>query len=272
MSYSGKEPASVGDAGFHRRRNSGTDASEHLIGGFNAVYAQLATGRVQRLWVDAGRRDGRLAQLLDLAASQGVPVERVPREALDQRLPGMRHQGVVARGAVVPMRGEAELLDLIAATAEPPLLLVLDQVQDPHNLGACLRSAVGFGVHAVIVPRDRAARVTPAVRKVASGAAEQVPIVTVTNLARVLSSLRDAGVWVVGTAGDAQQEVWSADLRGPLALVMGGEQKGLRRLTRESCDQLVRIPMAKSVESLNVAAATAVCLFEARRQRTGFAG
>jgi 23S rRNA (guanosine2251-2'-O)-methyltransferase len=255
-----------------RQRESGAEPPEPLIGGLNAVYAELATGRVQRLWVDAERRDGRLAELLELASSQGVPVERVARKVLDQRLPGVRHQGVVAQGAAVPMRSEAELPNLIAETAEPPLLLVLDQVQDPHNLGACLRSAVGFGVQAVIVPRDRAVRVTPVVRKVASGAAERIPLVMVTNLARTLRSLREAGVRVVGAAGDARQEIWSADLGGPLALVMGGEQKGLRRLTRECCDQLVRIPMTGLVESLNVAAATAVCLFEARRQRTGLVG
>jgi len=224
--------------------------------------------RVSVLLVQEGRRDARVEEVLALASRAGVPVRRVARSELDERVPGVSHQGVVAEsGAAAAGLTEQGLPDFLAALGEPPFLLVLDGVQDPHNLGACLRSADAAGVHAVIVPRDRAAPLNGAARKVACGAADAVPLVRVTNLARTLRGLRDAGIWIYGAAGDAPQTLYEADLSGPLALVLGGEGKGLRRLTREHCDGLIAIPMAGSVSSLNVSVAAGICLFEARRQR-----
>lgn len=238
--------------------------------GLHAVLAALRCRPVpvHALWVDAGRKDARIHEVLDAARKAGVPVERVNGPALDRLCPGMRHQGVVAaREAARPVI-EADLPGLLARTGTP-LLLVLDGVTDPHNLGACLRTADGAGVNAVVVPRDRAAGLTPVARKVASGAAENVPFVQVTNLARTLDSLKEAGVWLVGTSDDAPLTLYQADLKGPLALVLGAEGQGMRRLTRERCDLLVRIPMQGIVSSLNVSVAAGVCLFEAVRQRVG---
>jgi 23S rRNA (guanosine2251-2'-O)-methyltransferase len=236
--------------------------------GLHAVLAALRRWpvQVQSLWVDAGRRDARIREILDAARKARVPVERVDGEALDRLCPGERHQGVVAACEAPEPVTEADLPDLVARAGNP-LLLVLDGVTDPHNLGACLRTADAAGVTAVIVPRDRAAGLTPVARKVASGAAESVPFVQVTNLARTLDQLKEAGVWVVGTSDDAPQTLYQADLKGPLALVLGAEGQGMRRLTRERCDLLIHIPMHGAVESLNVSVATGVCLFEAVRQR-----
>ena len=239
--------------------------------GLHAVAALLEhePGRVTRLWVLASRKDARLNRLVDLARKRGVPINESTRVELDSLAEGARHQGVVAAyaGESAPL-GEADLERLLDAVQEgPALVLVLDGVQDPHNLGACLRTSDAAGAHAVVAPRDRAVGLTPAVLKVASGAAESVPFVQVTNLARTLRALKDRGLKVVGAAGEAEQSVFAADLSGPLALVMGGEGGGLRRLTREQCDALVRIPMAGAVESLNVSVAAAVCLYEVVRQR-----
>lgn len=239
--------------------------------GLHAVAALLEhePGRVTRLWVLASRKDARLNRLVDLARKRGVPINESTRVELDSLAEVARHQGVVAAyaGESAPL-GEADLERLLDAVQEgPALVLVLDGVQDPHNLGACLRTADAAGAHAVVAPRDRAVGLTPAVLKVASGAAESVPFVQVTNLARTLRALKDRGLKVVGAAGEAEQSVFAADLSGPLALVMGGEGGGLRRLTREQCDALVRIPMAGAVESLNVSVAAAVCLYEVVRQR-----
>ena len=239
--------------------------------GLHAVAALLEhePGRVTRLWVLASRKDARLNRLVDLARKRGVPINESTRVELDSLAEGARHQGVVAAyaGESAPL-GEADLERLLDAVQEgPALVLVLDGVQDPHNLGACLRTADAAGAHAVVAPRDRAVGLTPAVLKVASGAAESVPFVQVTNLARTLRALKDRGLKVVGAAGEAEQSVFAADLSGPLALVMGGEGGGLRRLTREQCDALVRIPMAGAVESLNVSVAAAVSLYEVVRQR-----
>lgn len=223
--------------------------------------------RVLHIWVQQGRDDSRMAELLQLASRFGVHVDAVPRAKLDQRSEG-QHQGVIARIKPAPEWQEQDILDWLGANRDkPPLLLVLDGVTDPHNLGACLRSADAAGVHAIVVPKDKSAALTPAARKVASGAAETVPLVRVTNLARFLRSLTDAGLWVVGTAGEADQTLHQVDLSGPLAIVMGAEDKGLRRLTREHCDSLVRLPMVGTVESLNVSVACGVILFEALRQR-----
>jgi 23S rRNA (guanosine2251-2'-O)-methyltransferase len=224
--------------------------------------------RVRRVLLAGGRDAGRLAELRSLAQRAGVQVITADDATLDKLAEGERHQGVVAE--VLPRAGdpETQLEEALEAAGSAPLLLVLDGVQDPHNLGACLRSADAAGVAAVIVPRDRAAGLTPVVRKVAAGAAETVPLVAVVNLARTLRDLKERGIWLVGTGDAADKTLYDADMKGPVALVMGSEGEGMRRLTRECCDQLVSIPMAGAVESLNVSVATGVVLFEAVRQRS----
>lgn len=242
--------------------------------GIHAVDSLLRRdpGRAQRLLVQSGREDRRIRDLLELARNQGVAVERLPRKALDELVAG-RHQGAVVECAAGPagdaanLWSEARLLEAVATADHPVLLLVLDGVTDPHNLGACLRSADAAGVDAVVVPRDKSADLTATARKVACGAAEAVPFVRVTNIARTLKALKDAGVWLYGTGGESGQSLYAADLTGPVALVMGAEGAGMRRLTRECCDHLVHLPMAGSVSSLNVSVATGICLFEAVRQR-----
>ncbi len=230
---------------------------------------------VRRLWVQSGREDRRILALLELARNQGVPVAHQARSELDKRVSG-RHQGVVAEILEVPAEGEAgqanlwdqqRLLHHVEGKAGPVLLLVLDGVTDPHNLGACLRTADAAGVDAVVVPRDRSADLNATVRKVACGAAESVPFVRVTNLSRLLQALKARGVWVYGTAGEAEKALYDSDLTDSMALVMGAEGSGLRRLTREQCDYLVKLPMAGAVSSLNVSVATGICLFEVVRQR-----
>ena len=201
-----------------------------------------------------------------MAEQQGVPTSWVLRSDLDTLADG-QHQGVAALCEGADVQDENFLSDLLVSLDHPPLILVLDGVTDPHNLGACLRSCDAAGVDVVVAPKDRSVGITPVVKKVACGAAESVPLVVVTNLARTLKFLQQQGVWVVGTAGEAQQLIYEADLSGPLALVMGAEEKGLRRLTRENCDLLVKLPMAGAVSSLNVSVASGVCLFEAVRQR-----
>ena len=227
--------------------------------------------RVRRLLLAGGRDAGRLAEVHALAQRAGVQVSAADDALLDKLAEGQRHQGVVAE--VVPRTGdpETQLEEALEAAGSTPLLLVLDGVQDPHNLGACLRSADAAGVAAVITPRDRAAGLTPVVRKVAAGAADTVPLISVVNLARTLRQLKDRGIWLVGTDDAADKTLYEADLKGPVALVMGSEGEGMRRLTRECCDLLVSIPMAGAVESLNVSVATGVVLFEAVRQRSAVA-
>ncbi|MFZ1642317.1 MAG: 23S rRNA (guanosine(2251)-2'-O)-methyltransferase RlmB [Candidatus Contendobacter sp.] len=241
-----------------------------LIHGLHAVAAALNHGpeQVRELWVERQRRDARMQSLLEQAAGHGLLVHLADRAELDRISGDARHQGVVARlAARLRSHGEADLPELLAAADGPALLLVLDGVQDPHNLGACLRSAAAAGVHALIAPVDRAAGLNATVRKVASGAADLVPFVPVTNLARTLHSLREQGVWIVGAVGEAEASLYEVDLTPPTALVLGAEEKGLRRLTREVCDYLARIPMAGGMESLNVSVAAGIFLFEARRQR-----
>ena len=243
---------------------------QELVFGLHAVAAALREpAGVQELWVDRQRQDGRMRAVLAEARERGVMIHLAGRAELDRLTGQARHQGVAARltGEAASTRREPDLSELLATVQGPPLLLVLDGVQDPHNLGACLRSADAAGVHAVIAPADRAAGLTPAVRKVACGAAETVPFVPVTNLARTLRWLKTQRLWIVGAAGEAELSLYEVDFTSPVAIVLGAEEQGLRRLTRELCDYRVRIPMAGSVPSLNVSVAAGVLLFEAVRQR-----
>lgn len=241
----------------------------HWIGGIHSVRAALnqGNGGIEEIWVERRREDRRLRALLDLARAAEVPVRAVEHRELERVLPGLNHQGVAARSLVPDTADEAELESLLGALTEPAFLLVLDGVQDPHNLGACLRTCDASGAHALIAPKDQAVGLTPVVCKVASGAAGRVPFVQVTNLARTLRWLKEQGVWLVGTTDRAERSLFDLDLRGPLALVMGGEERGLRRLTAECCDHLASLPMRGAVESLNVAVATGIALYEALRQR-----
>ncbi|MCE8033470.1 23S rRNA (guanosine(2251)-2'-O)-methyltransferase RlmB [Billgrantia tianxiuensis] len=243
--------------------------------GVHAVRALLARGEVPRvLWVQEGEAQQRLAELIDQARRGGARIEARPREELDRLAQEVSHQGIVAFAAPLAFESEAALWFKLEAWPHeaPPLLLVLDGVTDVHNFGACLRSADAAGVHGVIVPKDKAAPLNATVRKVACGAAESVPVYQVTNLARALARLKEFGVWITGTAGEAETLLYDAEFSGATALVMGAEGKGMRRLTREACDGLVKLPMAGSVSSLNVSVATGVCLFEAVRQRRLVAG
>lgn len=240
-----------------------------VVYGLHAVHAIVARRPqdVLRLCVAQGRDDQRMRELRALAASHGVKVTTAPASSLDQETGGATHQGVLAEVRPSASLNENALLDLLTAAQSPPLVLVLDGVSDPHNLGACLRTADAAGATAVVAPRDRAAGLTPAVRKVAAGAAEVIPFAQVTNLARALRDMKSAGLWIAGTAGDGEQALFDADLSGPLAIVMGSEGRGLRRLTRECCDFSIRLPMLGSVASLNVSVAAGITLYEALRQR-----
>jgi 23S rRNA (guanosine2251-2'-O)-methyltransferase len=245
------------------------DSKRNFVYGLHAVNAVLerAPERLLELWIGQSRDDARTRELRDRAQVLGVRVQPSSAEVLAKLVGDVAHQGAVA--AVRPLRvwDERDLLQGLSQTVGDPLLLILDGVTDPHNLGACLRTADAAGAHAVLIPKDRAAAVDGVVRKVAAGAAEFVPVATVTNLARAIDLLKERGIWVVGTDGEAPQTLYAADLKRPLALVLGAEGTGMRRLTRERCDFLVRIPMAGQVESLNVSVAAGVALFEARRQR-----
>ncbi len=250
-------------------------SDSRFIHGFHAINARLrqSAGSVQELFVAAGRQDGRTRDLVKLAEAQGVRVIATDPARLDGMAGGYgkagmaaRHQGVVAR--VSAAQRHVTLDDVLDTLAEPALLLVLDGVQDPHNLGACLRVADAVGAHAVVAPKDRAVGLNATAIKVACGAADTVPYVTVTNLARALREMQERGIRTVGADAEADKDIYGVDLKMPLALVLGAEGSGLRRLTRETCDALVKIPMHGSVESLNVSVASGICLFEARRQRS----
>ncbi|MEX0729237.1 MAG: 23S rRNA (guanosine(2251)-2'-O)-methyltransferase RlmB [Aquisalimonadaceae bacterium] len=245
-------------------------AEDVYIHGQHAVRAALKydPGKVLEVWVEKSRRDARMTRLREELQGLGVKIHSVDKRDLDRRTDDAAHQGVLIRYRGETPRSEEDLESLLAGLDAAPFLLVLDQVQDPHNLGACLRTADAAGVHAVIAPRDRAAGLTATVHKVASGATRTVPFFQVTNLARTLDVLKRQGIWLVGAAGEAEQSVYTLDLTGPLAIVMGAEGDGLRRLTREACDYLAHLPMAGGVESLNVSVATGVMLFEAVRQRS----
>lgn len=237
--------------------------------GLHAVQALLKSSpqRVKEVWVLKNRNDQRLQKVLAAAQKMSIAVTTVNRKQLDEKVDG-NHQGVIAFASPGEIHDEKFLLELLSDLQEPAFLLVLDGVTDPHNLGACLRTAEAAGVQAVIAPKDNSASLNETARKVACGAAEVLPYIAVTNLARTLKSMQEAGVWIIGTAGEAEVGVYQGDLTGPMALVMGAEGKGMRRLTRESCDSLINIPMAGEVSSLNVSVATGVCLFEAIRQRS----
>ena len=238
-----------------------------LVYGLHAVRAALEKSHILQLWCDRERRDARMDELRQLADQAGIEIFDLSHNELNALLPEVRHQGVIASLHPPKVHGERDLEELLQNLTHPPFLLVLDGIKDPHNLGACLRTADAVGVDAVIAPKDRAVGLTATVRKVACGAAQTVPFIRVTNLARTLRYLRSSGIWLIGSAGETDQELYQTELIGPLAVVMGAEGRGLRRLTRQNCDLLVRIPMSGMVESLNVSVATAVCLYEALRQR-----
>ncbi len=238
-----------------------------IIFGFHAVTARLRheASSVEEIYVDASRGDRRMQDLLHAAKAAGVRLIPMDDQRLSNIVGTRRHQGVVGKvGELSLARNLDELLDAIVG---PPLLLILDGITDPHNLGACLRVADGAGAHAVIAPKDRAVGLNATAAKVASGAAETVPYITVTNLARTLRELKEREIWLIGTDEDSEKSLYEADISTPAAIVMGSEGEGMRRLTRETCDVLVNVPMFGSVESLNVSVASGVCLYEARRQR-----
>ena len=243
-------------------------AKQETIYGLHSVLALLksAPQRVVELRVLKDRQDKRLQQVLKLAEANQVSVQFQNRASLDKLVDG-NHQGVVAVATPGQSYTEDSLYALVEQAREPALILVLDGVTDPHNLGACIRSAEAAGAMAVVAPKDNSASLTAIARKTASGAADVVPYITVTNLARTLKQLQEQGVWVYGAAGEAEQALYECDLKGPVALVMGAEGAGLRRLTREHCDYLAKLPMAGSVSSLNVSVAAGIFLFEAVRQR-----
>lgn len=244
-------------------------ANKHYLFGLHAVEAVLNNQpeRVLHMLVQQGRQDKKIDALTQRARQGGIHIEQVSKQELDRLTNEANHQGVVVFCARAKTYSEADIKPLLEKLTTPAFILVLDSVQDPHNLGACFRSADAAGVNMIIAPKDKATGITPVVSKVACGAAETVPFVQVTNLVRAIEHLKEAGVWVYGAAGEATQTVYQTDLKGPVALVLGAEGDGLRRLTREHCDVLIKIPMVGSVSSLNVSVATGVILFEALRQR-----
>jgi 23S rRNA (guanosine2251-2'-O)-methyltransferase len=244
--------------------------SESWIVGINPVEGALSNDaeRVRELVVENGQRNPRVHELAERAKALKITVNHRPREQLDKLAGEARHQGVAALYEAPPLAHENDLAALMERDGGDTLVLVLDGVTDPHNLGACLRSAAAAKVTAVIVPKDRAVGLTPVVRRASAGGADRVPLIAVTNLARTLRELKDAGVWITGLAGDTDTSIYGIDFKGPVALVLGGEGEGIRRLTRELCDFVAKIPMPGTMESLNVSVATGVVLFEALRQRS----
>lgn len=240
-----------------------------MIYGIHAVQALLERDpqRFLEVFVMKGREDRRLMPLIAELEQMGIVIQVANRQWLDEKVEGAVHQGIIARVREGRQYQENDLPALLENLDKLPFLLILDGVTDPHNLGACLRSADAAGVHAVIVPRDRSAQLNATAKKVACGAAETVPLIRVTNLARTMRFLQEQNIWIVGTAGEADHNLYQSKMTGPMALVMGAEGDGMRRLTREHCDELISIPMAGSVSSLNVSVATGICLFEAVRQR-----
>lgn len=238
--------------------------------GLHSVQAALdySPGKIIRVWVDVQREDKRLINILENLKALGIEPEKTDRKKLDRLADGNNHQGIAVEVAMPAELSESHLKDAVLSLAEPALFLILDNVQDPHNLGACLRTADATGVHGVILTKDNSVGITPTVCKVASGAAETMPVYQVTNLARTLRWLKDQSIWIMGTAGEAEQTAYQTDLTVPLAIVIGAEGKGLRRLTKENCDLLIKLPMLGQVESLNLSVATGVMLYETVRQRS----
>jgi len=237
--------------------------------GLHSVQAALdySPKKIHKAWVDSGRQDKRLGQAVDDLLALGIEPEKVDRKRLDRMVDGNNHQGIVIEVEMPGELSESDLKTAVENLSETALFLVLDNVQDPHNLGACLRTADATGVHGVIITKDNATGITPTVCKVASGAAETVPVYQVTNLSRTLRWLKGEGLWIMGAAGETAQTVYNTDFTVPMALVVGAEGKGLRRLTKDQCDVLVSVPMLGQVESLNLSVATGILLYEAVRQR-----
>ncbi|MGH8560037.1 MAG: 23S rRNA (guanosine(2251)-2'-O)-methyltransferase RlmB [Methylococcales bacterium] len=239
------------------------------LGGIHTVRSALEYNpkKITRAWLDPHRRDQRIREIEQMIIAAGIPLQTVDRKSLDSMLKESNHQGVVIEIQLPEEKTGKDLFKMIEKSTDVPFYLVLDQVQDPYNLGACLRTAEATGVHGIVAPKDQSAGITPTVCKVASGAAEFVPFYRVTNLSRTLQQMKQAGVWIIGAGGQFDQSAFKTDLSGPLALVIGAEGHGLRRLTREHCDLLVSLPMAGKVESLNLSVAAGVLLYEAVRQR-----
>lgn len=238
--------------------------------GIHAVQSALAYSpkKIQRAWLDEQRQDKRLTALLNELLDLGIEPERVDRKKLNRLADDSNHQGIIIEMELPSMYGEHHLQDAVACLVKPALFLVLDNVQDPHNLGACLRTADAVGVHGIIITKDNAVGITPTVCKVACGAAETVPVYQVTNLARTLRWLKDQGIWLIGAAGEAEESIYQTDFSLSVAIVIGAEEKGLRRLTKEICDSLVHLPMRGHVSSLNLSVATGIFLYEVLRQRS----
>ncbi|MGH8477930.1 MAG: 23S rRNA (guanosine(2251)-2'-O)-methyltransferase RlmB [Methylococcales bacterium] len=239
------------------------------LGGIHTISSALeyTPDKIIRAWLDPQRQDRRIGEIEQRLAAAGIPMQRVNRKSLDAMFDERNHQGVVIEIRLPQERTEKDLFQMIEQAPGIPLYLVLDQVQDPNNLGACLRTAEATGVNGIVVPKDRSAGITPAVCKVASGAAELVPLYRVTNLSRTLQQMKEQGLWIIGAGGQSAQSAFETDLSGPMALVIGAEGHGLRRLTQEHCDLLVSLPMLGKIESLNLSVAAGVLLYEAIRQR-----
>lgn len=243
--------------------------TEQYVFGLHAVSALLNNPHrhIKKLFVTTDRADAKLLELISLASDAKIPLERLSNQKMNQQFKDLVHQGVVAWAKPLPDYNESHLLPMLQASKKPSLILILDGVTDPHNLGACLRTADASGVDFVVIPKDKSASITPVVSKVACGAAESVPLVRVTNLVRAMELLKEQGVWIYGAAGEAQNSLYQLDCKSTMAIVMGAEGEGLRRLTREHCDGLFNLPMLGSVSSLNVSVATGICLYEVVRQR-----
>ncbi|VAW98757.1 23S rRNA (guanosine(2251)-2'-O)-methyltransferase [hydrothermal vent metagenome] len=241
----------------------------NIIYGHHAVLSVLKhePDTIIELWVDGARHDERAKEVVDLARRAGISAKRIKRDLLDEKSNNAKHQGFVALSAQVISLDEKSLESMLANLSEPAFLLILDGIQDPHNLGACLRSADAAGVQGVIIPKDKSCGLTATVRKVASGAVESLPLYQVTNLVRAMDMLKKQGIWLYGTDSKAQTSVFKTDFKGAVAIVMGSEGSGLRRLTREHCDALMSLPMSGSVSSLNISVAAGICMYEAVRQR-----
>ncbi|MFI4918959.1 MAG: 23S rRNA (guanosine(2251)-2'-O)-methyltransferase RlmB [Legionellales bacterium] len=244
--------------------------SEQFVYGIHAVAALLANPHrtINKLFVSQDRADKRVQELVDKALQAQISIEPLSLQKMTQRFADAVHQGVVASASSLPDYCEPDLIALLEKSNKPGLILILDGVTDPHNLGACLRSADAAGVDFVVIPKDKSASITPVVSKVACGAAESVPLVRVTNLARTMELLKEQGVWIYGAAGEASSSLYQMDCSGTIAIAMGAEGEGLRRLTRERCDALFALPMLGTVESLNVSVATGISLYEVVRQRS----